>query len=220
LVPVTDDPVVMFELLGFERPADILVAVKQAALDRTACSVLCASSLFDPSMVSNTADHNIKFGGGRSALFEYAQATWGGRVRSFRHDDEEADEEADCVRKRLAVHAAVEQRFPEVRAARAEFRKHERMIGRLQETLWGPSILHMPPDPPDDLIHLFAQRWKPFLKLRGLRPLFDADPAEALADWLRFRGDDASPGAHDWSFSNRLLPTYEPLKSKVMVPRD
>ena len=171
-----------------------------------------------PTLIGLHTTPRTSVGMEKRLLFEYAQATWGGRVRSDRHKDDEAEHEADCVRKRLAVHTAVEQRFPEVRAARAEFRKHERMIGRLQETLWGPSILHMPPDPPDDLTHLFAQRWKPFLKLRGLRPLFDADPAEALADWLRFRGDDASPGAHDWSFSNRFLPTYEksPDKSRQM----
>ena len=189
MLPVTNDEVAMLALLGFEDPESTLEALRMATTDRMACAILCGSRLFRPSLVINTAGGKFA---GYSKLCSYARDTWGHAVGA-------KGDPHDGSKERELVHRVIERRFPAVVGAKEAFCEHERMLGQLQETLWGPSLL-MPSEGGERRnLPLEHQRWKRFLELRGLQPLCAADPAAALEDWVRFRED----GSHDWT-----LPTY------------
>lgn len=189
-IPVTNDKGEMLALLGFEQPELTLEALRRATTDRTACSIMCSTRLFKPSMVVNTAGGKF---GGCSQLCSYAREMWGNVVGVIKEGDDHQH-----IAQLKFVHGVIERRFPEVVNAKEAFSEHERMLGQLEETVWGPS-LSIPTDGGErrDLIHEHT-RWKRFLELRGLQPLCATDPAAALEDWVRFRKD----GSHDWSLSH------------------
>jgi hypothetical protein len=191
LVPVTNDRATILDLLGFDKPKSVLQELNRAETERMICSILCSSKFFNPSMVTNTARGNKL--SGTSTLFSYVQETWGKTLVTEKH-------KRDNDQVRDAVHMVIAHKFPTVALAKTAFSDHERMLGRLEEILWGPSL---PPGNCEaiyDSIFQYHQRWERYLELRGIQTL-DAlcvsDPAKALEDWLQFRGGpDTIP--HDW----------------------
>lgn len=194
LVPVTNDRVTILKLLGFHKPESVLQELNRAQTDRMLCSILCSSKFFNPSMAANTTPCGNKFGGA-SILFSYVQETWGSILVTEKH-------KRDNDQIREAVHMVIERKFPTVTMGKLAFSEHERMLGRLEEILWGPS-LPLPQGNCDaiyDSIFQYYQRWERFLELRGIHPLNAlcvSDPAKALEDWLQFRGGP-DPIPHDW----------------------
>lgn len=195
-IPVTDDRAMILKLLGFSEPKVTLAALQKPHTDQMTCSILCGSRLFDPSMAKDTKRF-CKFGGKASTLFSYVQEMCGDVVASEK-------DKRDIDLKLETIHRVIERIFPKVVATREAFMNHELMHGRLQDTLWGPSISHLSSassSSASPIVRKYHKRWTRYLELRGLEALNAqciSDPAAALADWLEFRGDE-SQCPYDWS---------------------
>jgi hypothetical protein len=190
-ISVTNDRAMILKLLGFSEPEKTLITLQKPQTEKRACNILCESRLFHPSMVKNT--RFCKFGG-RSTLFSYVEDVWETTVIS-------EETRLETKKKRNAIHMIIENNFPLVARAKKEFADYERMHGKLEDILWGPSIASLPSLDEDRIIQKYHVRWERYLKIKGvetLHALCASDPAAALEDWLKFRGDGAQC-PYDWT---------------------
>lgn len=198
-VPVTDDPKVVLELLGFDSPQAVLnpILSDPDLSTRMTCSLLCSSRHFLPCMARNTNSHS-KFGP-IAPLMKYVHDTYGASRPTTDSD------RAAIKMARASIHRDIVQRIPRVERLQAAAVEQARLLGEVQVATWGRSLdeeghpRHVP------RVH---DRWKSFVKLQGVLPLSQMAPDEAYARWKQFR-DEPLAHHHDWQCLQQLNHSLE-----------
>ena len=195
LIPITDDPCTILELLGFDNAQHILADAGRVTT-RMACSLMCGSKYFSPELARNTGE---KFG--RSPLYAYVQETYPGKC-------EQPADRRQVAQARAEIMAAVASACPRVPALQAAAREQAQVFGAVLDRTWGQALPELLADIASagvpagsnehaEMVRRVYARWCTFVKLHGLLPLH-AMPADAAhSRWREFM---RAPLAHpyDW----------------------